>query len=183
MTPKRTTDTNVIEHRLLELAYTTDAKITAPVLAYFAPCSIEDAEKVLDNLTARDRIAMEIEEDGTVVYIVADRQKLKPREEPAPRHPEPRSLVPVSLTTPLAIRNGRQASPLLAAGLSLFVPGAGQLYTGKFLSALLWFFLVTAGYTLILPGLLFHLFCIASAASSAHRLNSSLARLQLQHQN
>ena len=181
MTPKRTTDTNVIEHRLLELAYTTDAKITAPVLAYFTPCSIEDAEKVLDNLTARDRISMEIEEDGTVVYVVADRQKLRPRDEPMPSPPTTRSLVP-ALTTPLAVRNGRQASPLLAAGLSLFVPGAGQLYTGRFLSALMWFFLVTAGYTLILPGLLFHLFCIASAASSAHRLNSSLARLQLQAQ-
>jgi hypothetical protein len=178
---RRTTDTNVIEHRLLELAYTTDAKITAPVLAYFTPCSIEDAEKVLDNLTARDRIAMEIEEDGTIVYVIADRQKLTPRVEPgAP--PEPRALMPVELRTPLAIRNGRQASPLLAAGLSLVVPGAGQLYTGRFFSALLWFFLVTAGYTLLLPGLFFHLLCIASAASSAHRLNSSLARLQLQAQ-
>jgi len=180
---KRTTDTNVIEHRLLELAYTTDAKITAPVLAYFAPCSIEDAEKVLDNLTARDRISMEIEDDGTVVYVIADRQKLTPRVEPGKQYVEPRSLMPVELRTPLAIRNGRQASPLLAAGLSLIVPGAGQLYTGRFISALLWFFLVTAGYTLILPGLFFHLLCIASAASSAHRLNSSLARLQLQHQN
>jgi len=178
---KRTTDTNVIEHRLLELAYTTDAKITAPVLAYFAPCSIEDAEKILDNLTARDRITMEVEEDGTVVYHVPDRQKLTPRVE-APARPSARSLPP-TLAVPLAIRNGRQASPLLAAALSLIVPGAGQLYTGNFLSAILWFLLVGAGYVLILPGLLFHLFCIVSAASSAYRLNSSLARIQLQAQN
>jgi TM2 domain-containing membrane protein YozV len=58
--------------------------------------------------------------------------------------------------------------------LSLVVPGAGQMYTGNILSGLLWFFLVAAGYTLILPGLFLHLICIATAAGSAHRLNSSL---------
>ncbi|HEU0035450.1 MAG TPA: hypothetical protein VFQ53_32795 [Kofleriaceae bacterium] len=178
---KRITDPNIIEHRLLELAYTTDAKITPSVLAYFAQCSIEDAEKVLDNLTARDRIHMEIDENGAVYYQVPDRQKLHPREEPAPP-PSQRALSLASLQTPLAIRHGRQASPGLAALLSLFIPGAGQLYTGHFLGAVLWFLLVAAGYTLVLPGLFLHLFCIASAASSAHRLNSHLARLQLEHQ-
>ena len=74
---KRTNDPDIIEHRLLELAYTTDAKITAQVLAYFVPCRIEDAERVLDNLTARERIEMEIDDNGGVFYIVPDRQKLE----------------------------------------------------------------------------------------------------------
>lgn len=171
----RTDDPNVIEHRLLELAYTTDAKITAPVLAYYAHCSIEDAEKVLDNLVARDRISMEIEDDGSIMYVVPDRQKLKPRDEgPPPQH----ALVHHP-ATPLALRHGREASPVLAAVLSVFIPGAGHAYTGNYLAAVLWFMLVTAGYTLVLPGLFLHLFAIASAASSAHRLNSWTARRQL----
>jgi len=37
-----------------------------------------------------------------------------------------------------------------------------------------WFVLVTAGYTLILPGIFLHLLCIVTAAIWAHRLNSSL---------
>ena len=87
MSYARTDDPGVIEHRLLELAYTTDAKITAPVLAYYAMCSIEDAERVLDNLVAKERISMEIAEDGTIFYEVPDRQKLTPRrEEPRPPH-------------------------------------------------------------------------------------------------
>ena len=176
----RTTDPNVIEHRLLELAYTTDAKITAPVLAYFAACSIEDAEKVLDNLAARDRIAMEIDDDGTVVYQIPDRQKLKPRPEPAPPPNTSRALSLAQLHTPLAIRGGRPASPGIAALLSFLVPGAGQVYAGKIMSGLVWFLLVSAGYALILPGIFLHLFCIAYAASAAHRLNSTEERLQLQ---
>lgn len=176
MTPMRTNDPNVIEHRLLELAYTTDAKITAPVLAYWAPCSIEDAEKVLDNLTARDRIQMEVEDDGTVVYQVPDRQKLTPRPEPVPS----RALQIVRPALPFALRGGREASPPLAALLSLLIPGAGQLYTGRWVAAFLWFMVVTAGYALLLPGLILHLFNIVSAAASAHRLNSATQRLQLE---
>lgn len=173
----RTNDPGVIEHRLLELAYTTDVRITAPVLAYYAMCSIEDAEKVLDNLVARDRIAMEVRDDGTIEYVIADRQKLTPRHEA----PDPeRALVHIQ-PAPMAIRHDREANPGLAAVLSLFMPGAGQLYAGRIVGALLWFLAVSAGYYLILPGLILHVFCMVSAASSAHRLNSALARLQLRH--
>lgn len=174
---QRTDDPAMIEHRLLELVYTTDVPITAPALAYFAPCSLEDAERVLDQLVARDRIRMEVDDEGTISYVFPNRHKLTPRVEPAP--PPSHALIPHTLL-PLATRGGRQASPAFAAVLSLLVPGAGQLYTGNALSAILWFFLVGAGYTLILPGIFLHLFCIAAAASSAHRLNSSLARLQLE---
>ena len=175
----RTTDRNVIEHRLLELAYTTDARITAPVLAYFAPCSIEDAEGVLDNLTARDRIAMHVDDDGQIWYEVPDRQKLQPRAEIArPAHHD-RALVR-EVRRPLALRVAPQANPALAAILSMFIPGAGQLYAGRWVAGILWFLVVGAGYALILPGLILHLFCIVSAASSAHRLNSSLTRLSLE---
>lgn len=177
---KRTTDQNLIEQRLLDLAYTTEAKITAPVLAYFAPCSIEDADKVLENLAARGRIAMEIEDDGTVIYEVPDRKKLLPRAEPVAAPPVNRSLTLAQLKMPLAIRDGRAASPGLAAALSLLLPGAGQAYTGRWLAGVLWFLFVSAGYSLILPGLFLHMICIASAAASAHRLNSHVARLQLQ---
>jgi len=169
----RTDDPAVIEHRLLELVYTTDAPITAMALAYYAPCSLEDAEHVLDNLVTRDRIQLEVSDDGTISYVFPNRYRLSPRIEPLP---PPRDLVPHN-RFPLATRGGREASPLLAAVLSLVVPGAGQLYTGNVLSAILWFVLVGAGYTLVLPGIFLHLFCIATAASSAHRLNSSTARL------
>lgn len=175
MTPL-TEDRRVIEHRLLELVYTTDAPITAPALAYFAPCSLEDAERVLDDMVARNRIHMEVSDEGTITYAFPNRHRLAPRRELV--------LVPPSTLDrphglPIAIRGGRRASPVGAALLSLIAPGAGQLYTGNMLSALLWFLLVTAGYTLILPGIFLHLCCIAAAASSAHRLNSSLARFQL----
>jgi hypothetical protein len=57
-------------------------------------------------------------------------------------------------------------SPGLAAVLSFFVPGLGQLYKGQLLNGIVWFFLVGMGYlALILPGLLLHFFCVLGALS------------------
>jgi len=57
-------------------------------------------------------------------------------------------------------------SPGIAAVLSFFVPGLGQLYKGQILNGIVWFFFVGFGYlALILPGLILHLLCIVGAAS------------------
>ena len=164
---KRITDPGTIEQRLLELAYTTDAKLTPSALAYFAPCSTDDADKVFDRLAMLGRLQMEVEDNGTVSYHLPDRQKLNT---PAP------VLAPARV-----VRRMRpfEASPTLAAMFSVFLPGAGHLYTGRIVAAILWFLVVSAGYALILPGLILHLFNITSAAASAHRLNAASARLQL----
>jgi hypothetical protein len=163
-------DGGAIEERLLELAHTTDAKITAAALAYFAPCSMDDASRVLDDLAARDRLSMEIEDDGTVVYHLLGRQKLV-RSAPRPGPAFARETALVQLA-----RGPREASPLLAAALSVLVPGAGHLYAGRIVGALVWFLVVSAAYALIFPGLLLHLFSIVSAASAARRGNAASAR-------
>jgi TM2 domain-containing membrane protein YozV len=166
----RINDPSAIEARLLELAHTTDAKITAPALAYFAPCSIADASQVLDDLTARDQLSMDVEDDGTIVYRMPGRQKMVAA---------PRRLAPAVETRALVPLRESGASPALAAVLSVFIPGAGHLYAGRFVAALLWFLVVGAGYALILPGLVLHLFAIVSAANAAHRVNAGVHRLQL----
>lgn len=57
-------------------------------------------------------------------------------------------------------------NPGIAALLSLFLPGAGQMYRGKVGVGLLWFIGVIIGYVMfIVPGLVLHLICIFSAAS------------------
>lgn len=170
---ERTNDPGIIEHRLLQLAYETEAKITPTALAYYAHCSIEDSQAVLDNLVARDRIGMEVEDDGTLAYHIPNRHKLTP-------HAETKALNVIRpVSVPLAIRDGRPASPALAAILSLFVPGAGHLYAGRTGAAVLWFMLVGLGYFLFLPGLLLHVCSIGAAAGAAHRLNSNLYQHRL----
>lgn len=154
-------DNRFIEQRLLDLAYTTDAKITATALAYYAPCSIEDAAQILEDLAAKGRLQMDIQDDGSIVYELLGRQKL------APARPVLRpAIVP-------ARRAGMGPSPMIAALLTVFIPGAGHLYARHILGAVMWFSLVSIGYALVLPGLVFHIWSIISAAAAARRLDTS----------
>ncbi|MGB8854336.1 MAG: DUF4339 domain-containing protein [Pirellulales bacterium] len=57
-------------------------------------------------------------------------------------------------------------SPGLAAVLSFFVPGLGQLYKGQIINGIIWFLFVSMGYVaLVLPGLVLHFFCVLGALS------------------
>ena len=154
----RTNDPAVIEHRLLDLAYTTDTPITAPVLAYYAPCSIEDADKVLARLSAEDRLRMDFDDEGNVTYTLPGRARVSvPRPLALVRRPDE------------ALARHHAPNAAVAAVLSMVVPGAGQLYAGRPLAAIAWFMMVTFGYLfLIVPGLVLHILCIASAAAAAH---------------
>ena len=162
---QRLKDLSAIEARFLDLAHTTDAKLTATALAYFAPCSIEDAQRVLDDLTVKSTITMDVEDDGTITYTMPGRQRIG-----APPAPRPFALTPFRPAPPMHIPRG--ASPLLAALLTLFVPGAGHIYAGRILGGVFWFLLVGIGYTLVLPGLILHLFATVSAANAAGRLEA-----------
>jgi TM2 domain-containing membrane protein YozV len=162
----RTHDPAVIEHRLLDLAYTTDTVITAPLLAYYTPCSIHDAERVLDRLVTENRLSLEIDDDGGIQYVVPNRQRL----------PRSKASQAIAIQPPLFIETRHAPNAAAAAILSLIVPGAGQLYAGRPLSAVAWFALVTMGYLLlIVPGVVLHVLCVAAAANSAHRWRPTMA--------
>jgi hypothetical protein len=158
-----TSDARAIEQRLLELAYTTDTKLTATALAYFAPCAIADASKVLEDLAARGQLTMEVEDDGAIVYAMPGRQKLAQLAGTPPVGAQlglRREIVPVR-------RAKHGPSPAVAAVLSAVVPGAGHIYTGHIVAALMWFMVVGIGYAFVLPGLLLHMWCMLSAARHA----------------
>lgn len=159
---QRLKDSGAIEARFLDLAHTTELKITAASLAYFAPCSIEDAQSVLDNLAGKNVVDMNVGDDGSIVYELRGRQKMKPV-----------AARPATALVPAPRASG--PSSLLAVLLSIWIPGAGHLYAGRISSAILWFLAVGAGYILILPGLVLHLFCIVSSASAA---STERARLE-----
>jgi TM2 domain-containing membrane protein YozV len=58
-------------------------------------------------------------------------------------------------------------NPGIAAVLSFFIPGLGQLYKGNLGVGFLWFFGCALGYILfIIPGVILHIICIINAASS-----------------
>jgi TM2 domain-containing membrane protein YozV len=62
---------------------------------------------------------------------------------------------------------GAKPNAGIAAVLSLFFPGAGQIYREKIGVGIAWFVAVTIGYLmLVIPGLILHGICIYDAASN-----------------
>tara|TARA_B100001245_G_C22699857_1_gene341056 strand:- start:89 stop:403 length:315 start_codon:yes stop_codon:yes gene_type:complete len=64
------------------------------------------------------------------------------------------------------VEAARKWSPGVAAVLSFFIPGLGQLYKGQILNGFFWMALTGTGYIFyILPGLVLHLLCVYGAYS------------------
>ena len=66
-----------LERRFLDFAYTTDAPITPGAVAYFAQCSLEQAEALLDRLANKGTLRIENDENGNVYYVLPGRSRLE----------------------------------------------------------------------------------------------------------
>ena len=56
-------------------------------------------------------------------------------------------------------------SPGLAAVMSFFIPGLGQMCQGKYIGGIAWLIAVPLGYVaFVVPGIVLHLICIVHAA-------------------
>ena len=75
----------------------------------------------------------------------------------------------------------------LAAVLSLFVPGLGQLYKGHFVQAIVWFLVVGAAYGLLywfvfaLVPMVLHIICILQAYFIDNEEEAGSVALRFQH--
>ena len=87
-----------------------------------------------------------------------------------PLQPTPAPAAAPSRLPPAPPTSGPQVSrtwnPGIAALLSFFFPGAGQIYRGKIGAGILWLIAVLIGYmALVIPGIILHLICIYNAAT------------------
>jgi TM2 domain-containing membrane protein YozV len=81
--------------------------------------------------------------------------------------PHPSSIQITNVNTNV-VGSGRvkRWSPIVAAVLSLLIPGMGQFYKGQVINGVFWFLIVLIGYVaLIVPGVALHVCCVIGAAS------------------
>jgi hypothetical protein len=77
-------------------------------------------------------------------------------------------IIDEKLRAKLAPRPQQRWNPGVAAVLSFFWPGLGQMYKGQVLNGFCWMFLVALGYLFCLvPGFFLHVICIFGAASGS----------------
>ena len=78
--------------------------------------------------------------------------------------PAPQPVINVTQVTNVGGFQHKRWSRLVAAILSLIIPGLGQMYKGQVFNGLAWLVIVIIGYVaFIIPGIVLHLCCILGA--------------------
>ena len=74
------------------------------------------------------------------------------------------------------VNGGHSKNPVIAAILSFFIPGMGQVYNGQgFVKGLMYMIATLIGYmVLIIPGMIIWLYGIYNAYSGAKKINANL---------
>jgi hypothetical protein len=141
----------VFEQRVLDVLFTTTVPLTPAHMAYYARIPVAEAEEHLDRMVNGAILVKECDmETGRMSYVYPQRTLLAgaPSRALAPLPPRP------------------LYSAGVAAALSIILPGSGHLYSGRERAGLLWMFGTLAGYLcLIIPGIILHCLCVASAAN------------------
>lgn len=80
-----------------------------------------------------------------------------------PTRPQPQTAV-VPMREPVQLQQWTNTSATQAALLSFFVPGLGQMVSGRVPAGLLWMMFTCLGYLcLVVPGIVLHILCVINA--------------------
>ncbi len=175
------------ERRILGLIFCSNVPLTPVHLAYHLDIPIAEARHHLDTMVASGILELDSDERGNVFYVYPMRPPLSSLKPPSPPRRRRRrrhnraaqaankpgtALVPATRRRPMPpIDDDASYSPAAAAALSLFLPGVGQIYSGRVPQGVGWMLATGLGYLLFLvPGLILHICCIVNAAAGPPRL-------------
>jgi hypothetical protein len=144
-------DYRAFEQRVLDVLFTTTIPLTPAHMAWVSHVPVAEAEQHLERMVEQGIVRKDCDmETGDIAYVFPQRSLVA--------RPPSQALVPYP-TRPLY-------SPTLAAVLSVLLPGAGHFYSGRGRAGVLWMFATIAGYmALVVPGIILHILCIASASN------------------
>jgi TM2 domain-containing membrane protein YozV len=173
-------DERTFERRLLGLIFRSNLPLTPVHIAYHLDIPIAEARRHLDLLVSAAVLELDSDERGNIFYKYPLRPPLETLAPPTPPRRRRRRRRGRRESTALAVRttepivtvdDDRPASAVAAAALSLFLPGVGQIYSGRVLQGIGWMLATGVGYLLFLvPGLILHICCIVNAALGPPRL-------------
>ncbi len=145
-------DFRQFERLVLRLLFETDVPLTAINVAYLGNLSVRTTERHLARMVEEGSLLVRSNAAGHIEYYVSERHRLADG----------------TIQPPTPDLFGRApGSALTAVLLSMMIPGAGHIYTGRSGAGVAWMATTLAGYACcFLPGLFLHGLCLVSAANS-----------------
>jgi hypothetical protein len=154
-------DFEEFEQLVLKVLFETELPVTAAHIAYLGRISVRSAERHLAHMVEYGTLFVRTSgADGVVEYYYPGRK-------PIVAAAVASAVGPPSITIgdPYLISLRPRPSPVTSVLLSMLIPGAGHIYSGRAGSGVAWMATTLMGYACwFLPGLFLHGLCLVSAA-------------------
>ena len=162
-------DFEEFEQLVLKLLFETEVPVTAAHAAYLGRLSVRGAERHLARMVEQGTLLVRAGTEGVVEYFYPGRKPLVPSDGAgayslAGFHVGP---PPIAIGDPLLQPLRNNHNPATAVLLSMLIPGAGHIYSGRAGTGVAWMATTLMGYACcFLPGLFLHGLCLVSAAQT-----------------
>jgi hypothetical protein len=161
-------DFEEFEQLVLKVLFETEVPVTAAHIAYLGRISVRHAERHLARMVEQGTLLVRTSAaEGVIEYYYPGRKPMTAAAAAAGAGPAgPPSIL---IGDPFLISLRPQPSPVTAVLLSMLIPGAGHIYSGRAGSGVAWMATTLMGYACcFLPGLFLHGLCLVSAARTRH---------------
>jgi len=154
-------DFEEFEQLVLRVLFETDVPVTAAHTAYLARVSVRTSERHLARMVEQGTLLVRTSgTEGVVEYYYPGRKPIAAAAASV-------SIGPPAITIgdPMLMSLRARPNPMTSVLLSMLIPGAGHIYSGRAGSGVAWMATTLMGYACcFLPGLFLHGLCLVSAA-------------------
>ena len=153
-------DFEEFEQLVLKVLFETEVPVTSAHIAYLGHVSVRGAERHLAHMVEQGTLLVRTSADGVVEYYYPGRK-------PIAVPPGTMTVGPpaIDIGDPFLVSLRPRPSPVTSVLLSMLIPGAGHIYSGRAGSGVAWMATTLMGYACcFLPGVFLHGLCLISAA-------------------
>ncbi|HET6146765.1 MAG TPA: hypothetical protein VFH68_04485 [Polyangia bacterium] len=156
-------DFDEFEQLVLKVLFETDVPITAAHVAYLGRVSVRTAERHLARMVEHGTLNVRTSAAGIIEYVYPGRKPILANGVASTAIGPP----PISIGESFFLTARPKHSPVTAVMLSMLIPGAGHIYSGRPGAGVAWMATTLMGYACcFLPGLFLHGLCLVSAAQT-----------------
>jgi len=159
-------DFDEFEQLVLKVLFETDVPITAAHVAYLGRTSVKTAERHLARMVEHGTLLVRTSTAGVIEYVYPGRRPIATAATAAVATTTI-GPPPISLGDSFFLTARPKPNPVTAVMLSMLIPGAGHIYSGRPGAGVAWMATTLMGYACcFLPGLFLHGLCLVSAAQT-----------------
>jgi hypothetical protein len=153
-------DFEEFEQLVLRVLFETEVPVTAAHIAYLGHVSVRGAERHLARMVEQGTLLVRTSSEGVVEYYYPGRRPIAVQSAALVAGPPT-----ITIGDPFLMSLRPRPNPVTSVLLSMLIPGAGHIYSGRAGSGVAWMATTLMGYACcFVPGLFLHGLCLISAA-------------------